>query len=642
MPFLFLALSMLNSANAVPLQLTQQGRILDSSGASITGTQSVTFNIYDDATTGTLLWTETLTVAFNNGYYATVLGSDEVSNPLDSDTLSQHPIYLELQLGSNSPMSPRHPINSAPYAQMSGVSESVDGGSVNATDVSISSTPVIDSGGNWVGQPIIADWNNLTSIPSYITDGDDNTQLTETEVENYVTNGGVSLHEDTTLDGEVILTDPGSCSDGDVMLYHLTSGTWGCGTDTDTTLTATEVQAMVESVSALALQAGATVDGSPIVTEDSTLNPTKIDATGSTSGQVLTSDGSTVSWADAASSSSGEYYLGNITFSTSSAMTYFCQNYTGIYGNVTISGSNISHIDELSCLTFIDGNLVIETSGITNVDGLSNVTAITGGITLDNNSALVNIDGLSNVSSVGKDILGRSLYVNVNASLSSLAGFSGLTSLSGSIRLYDNDALPNLTGLSSIVSIGIDNDSYSLQIENNSALVDLGSFTSLSSVDGHILIQSNNITSISGFNALTTADRIVIRYNSYLDSISGFAAVTEMSDYLEIEYNGIWGSKGDGGAMSGFASLVTIDGDCKVAYSDFNDISGFGALETVNGYFSIYDNDHLSSISGYNSLNYLGDTVQIEQNLILPQSEVTSLINRVGTIVGSLNLCCNN
>ena len=105
-------------SEAVPLQLTQQGRILDASGSAVSGVHNVTFRVYDDASAGTLLWTETIVTTFNNGYYAAVLGADTVGNPLDSDTLSQYPIYLELQLNSNSPMSPRHAINSAPFAQM--------------------------------------------------------------------------------------------------------------------------------------------------------------------------------------------------------------------------------------------------------------------------------------------------------------------------------------------------------------------------------------------------------------------------------------------------------------------------------------------------------------------------------------------
>ena len=82
-------------SQAVPLQLTQQGRILDNTGAALSGVHDVTFNVYDDLSSGTLLWTETIATTFSNGYYAAVLGADTASNPLDSDTLGQYPIYLE-------------------------------------------------------------------------------------------------------------------------------------------------------------------------------------------------------------------------------------------------------------------------------------------------------------------------------------------------------------------------------------------------------------------------------------------------------------------------------------------------------------------------------------------------------------------
>ncbi len=134
--FISLLLStFLGTAHAVPLQLTQQGRVLDNNGAAVTGIQDLTFRIYDASTGGSVYWSETVTVNFNNGYYATVLGADEVNNALDSSTLSLYPLYLEVQLNNNAPMSTRYAINSAPYAQMAGnaeVATSVDGGSVNA------------------------------------------------------------------------------------------------------------------------------------------------------------------------------------------------------------------------------------------------------------------------------------------------------------------------------------------------------------------------------------------------------------------------------------------------------------------------------------------------------------------------------
>ena len=51
---------LLSPAHAVPLQLTQQGRVLDSNNVALSGTQSITFRIYDDPTSGSMLWDETL------------------------------------------------------------------------------------------------------------------------------------------------------------------------------------------------------------------------------------------------------------------------------------------------------------------------------------------------------------------------------------------------------------------------------------------------------------------------------------------------------------------------------------------------------------------------------------------------------
>ena len=122
---LFFILGLAQEASAVPLQLTQQGRMVDANATPVVGAHIVTYRIYDDLTGGNLQWVEGLTVNFTNGYYATVLGADTVNNPLDSSVLSLYPLYLEVQLGANSPMSPRTTISSTPYSQIAGVADSV-------------------------------------------------------------------------------------------------------------------------------------------------------------------------------------------------------------------------------------------------------------------------------------------------------------------------------------------------------------------------------------------------------------------------------------------------------------------------------------------------------------------------------------
>lgn len=198
-----LLLSLTLSANAVPLQLTQQGRLLDGSGASVTGVHTLTFRVYTDANGGSVLWSESLSVQFNNGYYATILGTND---DLDSDTLLNYPVYLEVQLDANAPMTPRQAINSAPYAQIAGIAESVQGGPVDADTISIQGSTVVDSTGTWVGQPVTPLWTNVQGIPSGFADDVDDV-LSGPQVINYVENeSGINLANGAKVGGNTIVT----------------------------------------------------------------------------------------------------------------------------------------------------------------------------------------------------------------------------------------------------------------------------------------------------------------------------------------------------------------------------------------------------------------------------------------------------
>ena len=89
---------LLGSAFAVPLQVNQQGRLLDADGKGLTGDHELTFRLMDQEEDGYTQWEETLTVPFNNGYYSVVLGTDEENNPLDDAVFSQYPLFLELKV----------------------------------------------------------------------------------------------------------------------------------------------------------------------------------------------------------------------------------------------------------------------------------------------------------------------------------------------------------------------------------------------------------------------------------------------------------------------------------------------------------------------------------------------------------------
>ena len=84
-------------------------------------------------------------------------------------------------------MSP-HAITSTPYAQITGMAETVEEGTVDASET-IGGNAVIDGTGLWVGQPLTVDGANIQGIPSDIADGDANTQLSETQAKVSLTTG---------------------------------------------------------------------------------------------------------------------------------------------------------------------------------------------------------------------------------------------------------------------------------------------------------------------------------------------------------------------------------------------------------------------------------------------------------------------
>lgn len=314
---LLLAMFAVQTADAVPLQLTQQGRLLDSTGSAVTGIHTVTFSLYDASTGGYQWWTESVSVSFNNGYYSAILGADEQNNPLDTSTLALYPLYLEVQINGGSPLSPRQVLNSTPYAQIAGVAESVDG-SVNATTISVQGNLVIDSAGNWVGPTTTVNWNNIdpNSIPSYLTDGDDDTlanlscavgeivgwsgaswvctsdnTLDSTGLGNLLQSNSYDLHINTTVGGDTIVTSLHdadtlgnlSCpNDGDVPKYDLVMNQWYC----DSALHASDVVSTIENQNNLALQANTTIGGQMVVTMPPNC----------TNGQILSFQSSTSTW----------------------------------------------------------------------------------------------------------------------------------------------------------------------------------------------------------------------------------------------------------------------------------------------------------------------------------------------------------
>ena len=313
----FLCSLSLQSAFAIPHQLTQQGRILDSDGVPLEGLQSIAFRLYNDPFSGSLIWNETQNIQMNNGFYSVILGGDINNNPLQDDMLQDNILYLEIEIDNSGPLNPRKPIHATPYARISKKAESVEGGSINASDIQVNGVSIVDSNGSWVGPAISVSWNNLSDIPSDIADGDDDTlatitncsagellgwngsnwtcvsdnTLTEAEVENFISNGSINLAQNSQVGGNRILTtaDQGasledlSCLDNQIPRYNQISLQWECGDDSDLVLSDSDVDTYVENAP-LNLADGTTINGNAILSSaDASLQNTTC-----SEGEVLT------------------------------------------------------------------------------------------------------------------------------------------------------------------------------------------------------------------------------------------------------------------------------------------------------------------------------------------------------------------
>jgi hypothetical protein len=104
-----------------------------------------------------------------------VLGEDGVGEALDLDLFRDYELFLELAVDEGEALSPRQAMNAVPYARQAEHAASLSGGMVDATELRVGGTVVVDSTGTWVGI---------------------DPQLTEDEVDAYCADNGYAMDSD--------------------------------------------------------------------------------------------------------------------------------------------------------------------------------------------------------------------------------------------------------------------------------------------------------------------------------------------------------------------------------------------------------------------------------------------------------------
>lgn len=129
----------------VPTTLTHQGRLFDGGGQPVNDDSlPITFNVYDEVDGAVPVFSETIDVAVEDGYFSVSVG--EIDKSLVT-VLDGSVKYLGIAVGNDAEMTPRSPIRSVPYALVAGDVR----GDIHPTSISIGGTKIIDEMGAWVG-----------------------------------------------------------------------------------------------------------------------------------------------------------------------------------------------------------------------------------------------------------------------------------------------------------------------------------------------------------------------------------------------------------------------------------------------------------------------------------------------------------
>lgn len=84
------------AAEAVPQVIVHEGQLVDAKGEPIVGVARTTFKLYDAPVGGRPIWSETVDVEFDDGYFSVWLGE---ATPLDESLLDGRPRWLGVAVG---------------------------------------------------------------------------------------------------------------------------------------------------------------------------------------------------------------------------------------------------------------------------------------------------------------------------------------------------------------------------------------------------------------------------------------------------------------------------------------------------------------------------------------------------------------
>ncbi|MBN2355077.1 hypothetical protein JXO59_03130, partial [candidate division KSB1 bacterium] len=115
------AIAMQGALAQAPKTISYQGILTDASGVAISdSTCQMTFRLYAGEQGGVTLWSETQTVAVNNGLFSAVLGQEQ-----SFDLLFDQPYWLGISIAGEPELLPRIALSASPYSMRAVYSDSL-------------------------------------------------------------------------------------------------------------------------------------------------------------------------------------------------------------------------------------------------------------------------------------------------------------------------------------------------------------------------------------------------------------------------------------------------------------------------------------------------------------------------------------
>ncbi len=120
-----LVLIFATNALAIPQLVNYQGQLTSPTGTPLDTTVTILIRLFEVSSGGTAVWSETHpTVSVVDGLFKVELGSVVA---LPDSVFAASGLWLELKVGADSPLSPRSPLLSVPYALRAGALENSTG-----------------------------------------------------------------------------------------------------------------------------------------------------------------------------------------------------------------------------------------------------------------------------------------------------------------------------------------------------------------------------------------------------------------------------------------------------------------------------------------------------------------------------------